>query len=374
VKWPTRVAAAAAAFAAGLSLAVPVSGGVGATTPPDGQTTTADEQTTTDGEQTTTDDQTDAGDEQTTTDGEDVQGDGQQTTPTDGVPPASETVPSTTETVPSTTETGPSTTETVPSSKPSYVALGDSFTAGPLIPVQVPPPGCLKSDHNYPHLAEPRLGLPEFRDASCSGAKTDHMTKSQNVDPDPDPPPQFDALDENTKIVTIGIGGNDIGFSEIAENCPSATNAGTPCQDRYVVDGHDELSERIADTAPKVAAVLRGIHSRSPDADVYVVNYLPILPDKGAGCHPQVPVTDGDVPYLRGIHKKLNEMLATEAAANDATLVNAYKAGIGHDACKLPTVRWVEPAAPASPAAPLHPNLDGMTGTANALVGKVRGR
>jgi hypothetical protein len=38
---------------------------------------------------------------------------------------------------------------------PSYVSLGDSYTAGPLIPNQLPPYGCLKSDHNYPHLAAP---------------------------------------------------------------------------------------------------------------------------------------------------------------------------------------------------------------------------
>ena len=333
MKVPTKAVAAAVAFAAGLLAAVPVSGGVGHTSQPDGQTTTGDQETPAD--------------------------DGQSTS---------------TETVPAPSETAPSTTDTTTTSQPSYVALGDSFTAGPLIPVQIPPPGCLKSDHNYPHLAEPKLGLPEFADASCSGARTDHMTSSQNVDPDPDPPPQFDSLDENTRLVTIGIGGNDIGFSEIARNCSSPTNAGTPCQDRYVVNGRDEISERIEDTAPKVAAVLEGIHSRSPDADVYVVNYLPILPDKGPGCHPQVPVTDGDVPYLRAKHKELNEMLATQAAANDAKLVNAYKVGIGHDACKLPTVRWVEPAAPASPAAPLPPTLDGMIATAQAVVDRVRKR
>ena len=29
-----------------------------------------------------------------------------------------------------------------------YVSLGDSYTAGPLIPLQVPPFGCLKSNNN----------------------------------------------------------------------------------------------------------------------------------------------------------------------------------------------------------------------------------
>ncbi|MFL5871526.1 MAG: SGNH/GDSL hydrolase family protein, partial [Solirubrobacterales bacterium] len=235
-----------------------------------------------------------------------------------------------------------------------------------------PPYGCLKSDHNYPHLAAPDLGQPGFRDASCSGAETDDMTQPQNVSPGPNPP-QFDSLDADTQIVTIGIGGNDIGFSEIAENCSSTSPTGHPCQDHYVVNGQDEISARIAATAPKVAAVLQGIHSRSPSAAVYVVNYLPILPDAGPGCWPQVPVTDEDVPYLRAKEKELNQMLADQAAANGAHLVDAYTAGIGHDACQPPLFRWVEPAAPASPAAPLHPNLFGMQAVARTLVASVNG-
>jgi lysophospholipase L1-like esterase len=263
---------------------------------------------------------------------------------------------------------------TAGAAEPSYVALGDSFTAGPLIPVQIRPFGCLKSNNNYPHLAAPDLGQPVFRDPSCSGAETEDMTQPQNVSPDGPNPPQFNSLDSKTRIVSIGIGGNDIGFSEIAENCSSPTNSGTPCQDHYVVDGRDELRARIAETAPKVAAVLKGIHSRSKKADVYVVNYLPIFPDSGPGCYPQIPVSDGDVEYLRGIQKALNQMLADQAAANKATLVDAYTAGIGHDACKPPLVRWVEPAVPANAAAPLHPNLFGMQGTEGALLAAVAAR
>jgi lysophospholipase L1-like esterase len=249
----------------------------------------------------------------------------------------------------------------------SYVALGDSFTAGPLIPLQIPPFGCLKSSNNYPHLAAPDLGKPVFRDPSCSGAETEDMTQPQNVSPDGPNPPQFDSLDSGTRIVTIGIGGNDIGFSEIAQNCASPTNSGTPCQDTYVVNGRDEMGARIAETAPKVAAVLRGIRSCARRADVYVVNYLPILPDQGPGCYPQIPVSDGDVPYVRSIQKRLNQMLAEQARANGATLVDAYTAGIGHDACKLPGIRWVEPVVPVNAAAPVHPNLGGMIGASELL-------
>jgi len=253
-----------------------------------------------------------------------------------------------------------------------YVSLGDSYTAGPLIPLQIQPYGCLKSDHNYAHLAAAQLGV-TLRDPSCSGAETEDMTTPQDVDPDGPNPPQFDSLTKRTRIVTVQIGGNDIGFSSIARDCASATsNEGTPCQDRYVHDGRDEISERIQATAPKVAAVIQGIHQRSPKARVIAVNYAAILPDEGPGCWPQVPITDGDVPYLRAKQKELNAMMAQQAAANAAELVDWYTASIGHDACRPPVIRWVEPAVPVNAAAPLHPNLGGMIGASELLTAALR--
>jgi lysophospholipase L1-like esterase len=248
-----------------------------------------------------------------------------------------------------------------------YVSLGDSYTAGPLIPVQIPPFGCLKSNNNYPHLTARNLGL-ELRDPSCSGAETEDMTNPQNVAPDGPNPPQFDSLTLKTRIVTIQIGGNDIGFSSIARDCTSTTNEGTPCQDRYVHDGRDEISERIVATAPLVAAVIQGIHARSPKARVLFVNYAAILPDSGPGCWPQMPITDGDVPYVRAKQKELNAMVAAQAAANGAELIDWYTASIGHDACQPPVIRWVEPVVPVNAAAPVHPNLGGMMGASDLLV------
>jgi len=256
----------------------------------------------------------------------------------------------------------------------SYVSLGDSYTAGPLIPVQQnDPAGCLRSDHNYPHLVAAALAVSTFRDPSCSGAETGDMTSPQDVSPGPNPP-QFDSLGRDTELVTLGIGGNDIGFSEIIENCSSPTPTGHPCQDHYVVNGHDELAQRIADTAPKVAAVIQGIHQRSPRARVLVVAYLAILPESGPGCWPQLPIAPDDVPYLRGVENKLNGMLAQQAMANRAAYVDAYTASIGHDACQLPGTRWVEPAVPTTPAAPVHPNLFGMQGYAAAVLALVNAR
>jgi lysophospholipase L1-like esterase len=252
----------------------------------------------------------------------------------------------------------------------NYVALGDSYAAGPFIPDPVLPLGCLKSNHNYAHLAAPSIGLP-LRDASCSGAKTTHMTTPQNVDPDGPNPPQFNSLAADTKVVSVTIGGNDIGFSDILESCVTYNPFSNPCQKKYVVGGVDEISRRIAAAAPLVAGVIQGIHARSPQARVFITNYPAIYPETGSGCWPQMPTSFGDSPYLRSKERELNAMIANQAAANNAGLVNWYQASIGHDACKGSSTRWVEPLIPGNSAAPVHPNASGMQGGANALVASV---
>jgi GDSL-like Lipase/Acylhydrolase family len=253
----------------------------------------------------------------------------------------------------------------------NYVALGDSYAAGPLIPNPLLPLGCLKSSNNYAHLAAPGIGL-SLRDATCSGAKTTHMTEPQGVDPDGPNPPQFNSLNTETTVVSLTIGGNDIGFSEVAESCVTVNPFSHPCLDKYNAGGVDQLKARIEATAPKVAAVLQGIHTRSPLAKIYVLNYPAIFPESGYGCWPQMPIGFLDVPYLRSTEQRLNSMLATQAAANGATLVNWYAASIGHDACKGSSTRWVEPLVPTNAAAPIHPNKAGMVGGANALLAAVK--
>ncbi|GAB3211371.1 SGNH/GDSL hydrolase family protein [Marinactinospora thermotolerans] len=251
-----------------------------------------------------------------------------------------------------------------------YVALGDSFTAGPLIPGQYGRPVfCLRSRKNYPNLVAQALGSAEFHDASCSGATTEHMTRPQGLPLDTENAPQLDALTPDTDLVTLGIGGNDFGFAEILITCAtlSATDpAGDPCRDRYVDDeGGDELARRADETGEKVAAVLAEIAERSPEATVVVVGYLQILPAE-RGCWPLVPIARGDVAYLDAAQSDLNTVLAKEAAEAGAVFVDVGERG--HDVCAAADEKWVEGIFPTRPAAPVHPNASGMAATAQRVL------
>jgi lysophospholipase L1-like esterase len=255
-----------------------------------------------------------------------------------------------------------------------YVALGDSYAAGPLIPLQYgTPPGCARSDHNYPALTSQALATASFVDVSCSGAKTGDLTAPQETEAGTNPP-QLDALAVDTDLVTISIGGNDIGFSEIVEECATRSPTepdGAACRDFYNSGGSDELAARIDAAAPKVQAGLQGIIARSPAADVLLVGYPTIVPDDGPGCFPAVPFSPGDTQYLRETTKNLNDMLAEQAALAGVDYVDTYTPTIGHDICQLPGDKWVEGLAPTSPAAPMHPNALGMEAMSAAVVAAI---
>jgi len=267
-----------------------------------------------------------------------------------------------------------------------YTALGDSFTSGPLIPNPTGKPlGCLRSDHNYPHLTADELDL-SLTDVSCGGATTDHMTKPQQT-ADGTNPPQLEGVKPGTNVVTLGIGGNDIGFSEIVDNCTAATPNGPTasgeqyCKDHYVQNGQDELANRIDRTQPKVEAVLDAIHKKAPAAQVYVVDYPAVLPTKkvtpetNLQCWPEMPVTYADIPYLRKTQERLNAMLASAAAESGASFVATYPNSVDHNACVEPETgrtRYIEPMVPTRPAAPVHPNAAGeeyMSDVVSAAIG-----
>jgi lysophospholipase L1-like esterase len=263
--------------------------------------------------------------------------------------------------LPAAAQASPLRTGTGPLSGP-FVALGDSFAAGDLIPASPsgPPAGCLRSSHDYGADAAAALGL-TYVDATCTGATTKDMTEPQHVTLGTHAP-QFSYLAQDDSVVTLTIGGDDIGFLGILETCARLSLKdliGDPCRQHYTAGGTDLLLAKINATAPLVAAVLQGIRLRAPNARVLLVGYPDILPDTGYGCFPMVPLALGDVAWLRGLEIRLNQVLATVAAANGATFVDTYQATIGHDACAGAGVKDVEGLIPSSPAYPFHPNRRG---------------
>lgn len=262
---------------------------------------------------------------------------------------------------------GTAAASTVPSHTRSvdYVALGDSYASAPFVPTQVDTT-CLRSDRNYPSLVA-RSRNASLTDVSCSGATTADITAPQSEGV----PAQLDAVHRGTDLVTLTIGGNDIGFSTVLGTCVSLMSGdpvGAPCRTHFTSAGDDRITDAIAGTGSKVAAVLRDIHRRAPHARVVVVGYPDLFPDDGVGCTgPGVPLAAGDFAWLRDKEKELNTMLLRQARRGGTEYVNTYAPTVGHDLCKPAGERWIEPFVPQAPAAPVHPNATGENAMANAV-------
>lgn len=254
-----------------------------------------------------------------------------------------------------------------------YVALGDSYTAGPLIPTHTGTPGlCLRSTDNYPADLARAIHPSSFTDASCSGATTVDMTEPQSLlHGIQTAPPQFDALSADDALVTVGIGGNDSGLIGIAEKCAKLDVLdpyGTPCRNYFRSSGSDPNLAAIAATGPKVQAVLQGIHQLAPQAKVMLVGYPDGLPVNGTGCWPRVPLARGDILYFDSLELRLNAVLRLAARADDATYVDTFSSSIGHDACQPAGTAWVNSIIPTSLSAPLHPNEAGELNMADQIL------
>jgi lysophospholipase L1-like esterase len=214
-----------------------------------------------------------------------------------------------------------------------YVALGDSYTAAPLVPDTDTTNGCLRSTNNYPALVAAALPGVELVDVSCSGADTASMVGFQQTNEEAKPP-QFDALTDDTDLVTLGIGGNDFNlFGTLVGTCAqlrSADPTGSPCSDRYSDGASDELTRQLDDIGSHVAAVVAGIRERAPEARVIVVGYPQIIPARGS-CSKLLPLAVGDYPFARRVSAGLAD--AVKRGARDAEFVDLFGPSAGHDIC-----------------------------------------
>ncbi|MFD3477759.1 SGNH/GDSL hydrolase family protein [Streptomyces sp. NPDC058695] len=248
-----------------------------------------------------------------------------------------------------------------------YVALGDSYSSGLGIPDEVEP-NCGRSDSNYPSLVAEALLAVSVTDVTCAGADTSHMAGPQDS-----APPQLDALRPDTTLVTLGIGGNDLGLQEVGTRCVLVAYLdpnGSPCKTSYTLLGTDEIRSRINTTAPKIDAILQEIHARSPQAKVLLVGYPAIMPDDGSACRDAIPFAAGDFAWFRDKEKELNSMLSQQASVYGATFVNTYSPSVGHDACKAEGVRWIEPKETPE-AAGFHPNAAGHRSMAAEVLARI---
>ncbi|MEU5843853.1 SGNH/GDSL hydrolase family protein [Rhodococcus sp. NPDC047139] len=253
----------------------------------------------------------------------------------------------------------------------SYVALGDSFTAGPGIPPQTEGDPCGRSGRNYPTLVAADLGIEDFVDASCSGADTPDLSQPQIAFGGAAVPPQYDSLRPETDLVSVGIGGNDIGLVQLALGCVnfSPPPQGTSCAVTNTSGGIDRVDAAIDAFAPTYAAIVDEIRRRSPDARIVLVGYPTGVRD--GGCFPQQPIWPEDATYLQSKIDRLNTVMRKQAEASDVDYVDLQDSTRLHDACATSETRWMEGLQLAPGSIPLHPNAAGHRNAADRIAAEL---
>ncbi|HEX6248840.1 MAG TPA: SGNH/GDSL hydrolase family protein [Nocardioidaceae bacterium] len=249
-----------------------------------------------------------------------------------------------------------------------YVALGDSFTAAPLVPTTDLAGGCFRSDGNYPSLVAERLDVDELVDVSCSGARTRDLTRRQQTVRDATVPPQLRAVDRDTDLVTLGIGGNDFDlFRTLVATCSQLggrDRSGSPCAEELERRGVD-LVERTGEISTRVERSVEQIRERAPEARVVLVGYLRLAPEEGA-CR-DLPFAEGDYGFGLTVSEALNDALEEAADRTGAEFVDMHAASEGHDVCA--DEPWVNGHRTVQDEAlAYHPFAEGMEAVADEVV------
>ncbi|MET7282543.1 SGNH/GDSL hydrolase family protein [Kribbella sp. NPDC005582] len=251
-----------------------------------------------------------------------------------------------------------------------YVAMGDSFAAGSLVLPAKEVLTCARSAVNYASLIAAELKPAKFRDVTCGGATTTHFANPQPGIVLGQAAPQYDALSADTTVVSVGIGGNDIGLVGLAFSCVNLLppGVGTSCKATNTSGGVDKLAQKIDAFAPTYGTVIEQIRQRAPHAKILMVGY-PTGIRKG-GCWPVVPVWPTDADYLQAALTRLNLRMAQQASAHGATYVDLATPSVGHDMCKPAGTRWIEgliPSVTTNGLVPLHPNAAGLRNAVPAV-------
>src|SRR3954468_16722520 len=149
----------------------------------------------------------------------------------------------------------------------TLAALGDSYSSGVGTPDPDPSiPACYRTPHAWPNLVGAALHW-QVVNLACSGAQTTDVTApfgGQAAQTD-----LLAALSPKPDVVTITIGGNDVGFGRVLAEC-------------FVSDclravGQSEVA-MVTVLPDRLATTYRAVEAAAPDARLVVVGYPQLFP------------------------------------------------------------------------------------------------
>ncbi len=238
----------------------------------------------------------------------------------------------------------------------SYIALGDSVSAGDGLTDYSDSSACNRSNQSYPYLVSKAQNLQLFN-LSCSGATfadgingpqtVNQLTISSQLN-------QLSSL-KKPKLITITAGANDIGWIKFITNC-YVKSCGS--REETIL-----ASSKIASLANSLTNTLKKIsnqYSNSPP-QVIVTSYYNPFPATLTSCSDLTNLNQTSLNFLSSETTNLNSELASISTGYSFVKFQGLDFS-GHGLCSSDP--WVQGL---TDSAPFHPNSAGQSHIASQL-------
>jgi lysophospholipase L1-like esterase len=223
-----------------------------------------------------------------------------------------------------------------------YVALGDSYSSGVGAGSYIGSSGsCDQSTSAYPALWDAANQPASYVSKACSGATTATVLGSQ-----------LSALSTATTLVSITVGGNDVGFSSVMETCVLESTGSC-------VSAVSNAESLMTSQLPgELDSVLNAIKADAPDARVVVLDY-PDLYDlsRSSSC---IGLSTTDRTDLNNGANELDSQIQAAAARHGDVFADVRGAFGGHEICD--SSRWLHSVNILDISESYHPTASGQSG------------
>ncbi|MEV6640249.1 SGNH/GDSL hydrolase family protein [Amycolatopsis sp. NPDC051371] len=193
-----------------------------------------------------------------------------------------------------------------------YAALGDSYSSGVGAGSYGSSGSCYRSSKSYPQLWTNAHSGTSFTFLACSGAKTGDVISQAN------------SIPSNATLVTVTVGGNDAGFSDVIQTCTLGSDA--TCTARV-----NTAKTYVNNTLPALLTnTYNAIKAKAPGAKLVVLSYPRFYTVPGS-CW--VGLSDTKRTAINSGADTLASVIQSRAASAGATFVDVRSSFVGHNIC-----------------------------------------
>ncbi|RXZ51609.1 SGNH/GDSL hydrolase family protein [Agromyces binzhouensis] len=225
-------------------------------------------------------------------------------------------------------------------------ALGDSFAAGVGAGSYLET-SCYTSSKSYPVLLDGDADKRLAAFPACSGKDTGDVINRQIA-----------AVPTTAKLVTVTVGGNDVGFADVMQSCfvlPSSS-----CSSNIANGAATAASPEFTSS---IVAVVDGIQARAPEAKVIVTGYPLLFWENSSGVNPKYAWAD-EVNDETVVLNDVIEAAATSAGAVFVDVEDDFAGhGIGSSSPWINDWKWLTTRTVNA----FHPNATGHAAYAAAI-------